>query len=241
MGMYAGALGGLRRDLVLKKELEEKVKKLGKDLDTYRQDYIDMCNAQMLLSTVSDDNTEATLNFITGVVNKTLSEIFRSDTRKITLKKKLFAGAKPHIVVELTNGLGETLDMNLQSGTGLKQVVSGLFLICLVEIRKGRRLVIFDERFSGLHKEAKKVLSEIIKIFAEGGFQFIFVEYALNNIGKIYNIEKPGDEAKAYSMDGQNYNDSDVFIFSDKADLSILEDGYEEEPEEGLIGVKSIS
>jgi hypothetical protein len=233
--MYAGALGGLKRDLVLKKELEQKVSKMSVELNKYRSDYLDMMNAQRLLSTVSDDNTEATLNFITGVVNKTLSEIFKSDVRKITLKKKLFAGARPHIVVELTNGLGETLDMNLQSGTGLKQVVSGLFLICLVEIRKGRRLVIFDERFSGLHKEAKAVLSEIIKIFAEGGFQFMFVEYALNNIGKIYNIEKPGDEAKAYAMDGQEYNDSDIFIFSDNADLSILDTDYEEEKEEGLI------
>ncbi len=240
MGMYAGALGGLKRDLILKKEMEEKVEKLGVELDKYRQDYLDMMNAQRLLSTVSDDNTEATLNFITGVVNKTLSEIFRSDVRKISLKKKLFAGAKPHIVVELTNGTGETLDMNLQSGTGLKQVVSGLFLICLVEIRKGRRFVIFDERFSGLHKEAKQVLSEIIKIFAEGGFQFMFVEYALNNIGKIYNIEKPGDEAKAYSMDGKEYNDSDVFIFSGNADLSVLDEDYVEEPEEGLIEEKQI-
>ena len=84
MGMYAGALGGLKRDLILKKEMEEKVKKLGAELDKYRQDYLDMMNAQRLLSTVSDDNTEATLNFITGVVNKTLSEIFRSDVRKIS-------------------------------------------------------------------------------------------------------------------------------------------------------------
>lgn len=240
MGMYAGALGGLKRDLVLKKELEVKVEKLGKELDAYRKDYMDMMNAQRLLSVVSDDNTEATLNFITGVVNKTLSEIFKSDVRKIVLKKKLFASARPHIVVELTNGLGETLDMNLQSGTGLKQVVSGLFLICLVEIRKGRRLVIFDERFSGLHKEAKAVLSEIIKIFAEGGFQFMFVEYALNNIGKIYNIEKPGNEAKAYSMDGMDYNDSDVFIFSGNADLSLLDSDYEDDSEEDLVGEKQI-
>ena len=42
MGMYAGALGGLKRDLVLKKELEVKVEKLGKELDAYRKDYMDM-------------------------------------------------------------------------------------------------------------------------------------------------------------------------------------------------------
>lgn len=234
MGMYSSALGGLKRDLVLKEELEKEVNDLNNKLASLSQDYLDMVNAQRLLAAISDDNTEAALNFITGVVNKTLSEIFKSDTRKITLKKKLYAGARPHIVVELTNGRGETIDMNLQSGTGLKQIVSGLFTICLVEIRKGRRLVIFDERFSGLHKEAKEVLSEILKIFAEGGFQFIFVEYALNNIGNIYNVEKPGAVARAYPLNGQDYNDSDVFIFSGEADLSILDKDFQDDTEEDL-------
>jgi hypothetical protein len=241
MGMYASALGSLKRDLTMKNTLEEKRKKLNDQLSIDRQEYLDMISAMKLLSTVSDDNTEATLNFITGVVNKTLAEIFKSDTRKIVLKKKLYGQTKPHIVVELTNGNGETLDMNLQSGTGLKQVVSGLFTICLVEIRKGRRLMVFDERFSGLHKEAKAILSEIIKIFAEGGFQFIFVEYSLNDIGKIYNIEKPGDEARAYALDGAEYNDSDVFIFSDRPDLSLLDGNYSEDPEEDLVSEKVIS
>lgn len=235
MGAYAGAIGSLKRDLAIKKELEEKVRKLDDELSKAETDYMDMVTAQRMLSAVSDSNTEATLKFITGVVNKTLAEIFKSDTRKIVLKKKLFGGAKPHIVVELTNGKGETIDMSMQSGTGLQQVVSGLFIVCLVEIRKGRRLIVFDEKFSGLHKEAKAILSEIFKIFAEGGFQFIFVEYSMNNIGKLYNVEKTGDEAKVYSLDGTEYNDEDVYIFSGQPDLSILDDGaVDESPEEGL-------
>lgn len=240
MGAYATAIGSMKRDLALRKESEEKVERLGKAFNDCRDEYNAMVDAQRLLGAISDANTEATLRFVTGVVNKALAEIFHSDTRKIILKKKMFAGVKTHIVVELTNGRGETLDMSLQSGTGLKQVVSGLFVICLVEIRKARRIVFFDERFSGLHKEAKEILAEIIKIFAEGGFQFVFVEYALNDIGKIYNIEKPGDEAKAYALDGQEYNDSDVFIFSDKPDLSILSDEREEYVEEGLESEETI-
>lgn len=233
----------MKRDLDLREELEVKVKNLSEKLDSLRQDYIDMVDAQRILATIADDNTEATLSFITGVVNKTLSEIFRSDTRKITLKKKLFAGTRPHIVVELTNGRGEVLDLSLQSGTGLKQVVSGLFLICLVEVRKARRIVIFDEKFSGLHKEAKRVLSEIIKIFAEGGFQFIFVEYGMNDIGKIYNVEKIGEESKVFALEGgQEYNDSDIFLFSENPDIELDEnyDESEEVEEEGYLGEKVI-
>lgn len=241
MSVYATTIGSLKRDLTLRRESEEKLEALGKKLDTYRQDYIDMVDAQRLLAAISDENTETTLRFISGVVNKTLSEIFKSDTRKITLKKKLFAGTRPHIVVELTNGRGDTLDLSLQSGTGLKQIISGLFLICLVEVRKGRRLVIFDEKFSGLHKEAKLILSEIIKIFAEGGFQFIFVEYSLDNIGKMYNVEKPSDESSAYPLDGVEYNDTDVFLFSDRVDSEFLDEDYDENmEEEGFISEETI-
>lgn len=243
MGAYASTIGWMKRDLDLREELEVKVKNLSEKLDSLRQDYIDMVDAQRILATIADDNTEATLSFITGVVNKTLSEIFRSDTRKITLKKKLFAGTRPHIVVELTNGRDEVLDLSLQSGTGLKQVVSGLFLICLVEVRKARRIVIFDEKFSGLHKEAKRVLSEIIKIFAEGGFQFIFVEYGMNDIGKIYNVEKIGEESKVFALEGgQEYNDSDIFLFSENPDIELDEnyDESEEIEEEGYLGEKVI-
>lgn len=243
MGAYASTIGWMKRDLDLREELEVKVKNLSEKLDSLRQDYIDMVDAQRILATIADDNTEATLSFITGVVNKTLSEIFRSDTRKITLKKKLFAGTRPHIVVELTNGRDEVLDLSLQSGTGLKQVVSGLFLICLVEVRKARRIVIFDEKFSGLHKEAKRVLSEIIKIFAEGGFQFIFVEYGMNDIGKIYNVEKIGEESKVFALEGgQEYNDSDIFLFSQNPDIELDEnyDESEEIEEEGYLGEKVI-
>lgn len=242
MSMYATAIGSLKRDLALRNELEEKVEKLSTVLNKYRQDYIDMVDAQRLLATISDENTEATLRFITGVVNKALAEIFPSDTRKITLKKRLFAGTKPHIVVELTNGKGEVLDLSLQSGTGLNQVVSGLFLICLVEVRKGRRLVIFDEKFSGLHKEAKAILSEIIKIFAEGGFQFIFVEYGMNNIGKIYNVEKPSDVSNAFPLDGDlEYSDSDVFLFTGRPENVDLDESYNEaQEEEGFLGEEEI-
>ena len=118
--------------------------------------------------------------------------------------------------------------MSIQSGTGLRQIVSVLFVICLIEVRKGRRLLILDERLSGLHSEAKRILSEIIKIFSEGGFQFIFVEYSLNTLGKLYNVEKPGNEAKVYALDGVEYSNDDVFLFSD-VDLSLLDNDYIEE------------
>ena len=227
---YSEVLVGLKRDLKDKEKLEKRVSDREKELAKAQQDYINLLNAQKLLSTVSDDNTEATLLFVSGVINKALAEIFKGDTRRIHLSRKLYGGNKPHIVVELENGKGEKLDMSIQSGTGLRQIVSVLFVICLIEVRKGRRLLILDERLSGLHSEAKRILSEIMNIFAEGGFQFIFVEYSLNTLGKLYNVEKPGNEAKVYSLDGMEYDNNDVFLFSD-VDLSLLDDDYVDEYE----------
>lgn len=225
---YANVLASLNRDLKDKEKYEKRVLKGREELEKAQQDYVNLLNAQKLLSTVSDDNTEATLLFVSGVINKALAEIFKGDTRRIYLSNKLYGGYKPHIVVELENSKGERLDMSIQNGTGLKQIISVLFVICLIEVRKGRRLLILDERLSGLHSEAKRILSEILNIFAEGGFQFIFVEYNLNTLGKLYNVEKPGNEAKVYALDGMDYSNDDVFLFSD-VDLSLLEEDYVED------------
>lgn len=228
---YSDILVSLNRDLRDKQKLEKRVAERKRELVKAQQDYVNLLSAQKLLSTVSDDNTESTLLFVSGVINKALAEIFKGDTRRIFLSKKVYGGCRPHIVVEMENGKGEKLDMSIQSGTGLRQIISVLFVICLIEVRKGRRLLILDERLSGLHFEAKRIFSEIINIFSEGGFQFIFVEYNLNTLGKLYNVEKPGNEAKVYALDGIEYSNDDVFLFSD-VDLSLLDDTYVEDEEE---------
>ena len=223
---YSSQIGVVKRALSDKERLKNRQNTLNNELVTSQAKYLNMLDAQKLLSTISDDNTSKTLDFITGMVNKVLSEMFTTDTPRIILTKKLYAGCKPHINVELIDGSGNSLDMALQSGTGISQVVSFMFAICLIEIRKGRRVLVMDERLNGLHKEAKRILSKVIEIFAKGGFQFIFVEYGLNNIGKIYNVEKRGDESRIVSLDSsQEYTDDTVFI--DGVDLSLLEEEEE--------------
>lgn len=229
-GFYSESIGAVRTALSSKRTLENKKAKYTNQLYESQSLYVKMLDAQKLLSTVSDDNTEKTLDFITGMVNKVLSEMFVTDVPSIRLHKKLYAGSKPHINVELMDGSGHVLDMNLQSGVGLGQVVSFMYAICLIEIRKNRRLLILDERLNGLHKEAKRVLEEIIKIFSRGGFQFVFVEYGLNGLGKIYNVEKRGTESNVVSLDGKDYDDSKVYI--DDVDLSVLDKSYSEDVSE---------
>lgn len=184
--------------------------------------YVNMVEAQQLLTTVSDANTTAVLDYITGIINKTLGELFPHDSRRIYLEKTMYQGQHAHINIKLTGTNGKTRDLTLQSGTGLRQVISFLFVLSLIEIRKGRRLLIADELLSGLHPEAKRITTDIIKIFAEEGFQFAFVEYGVNDLGKVYLVEKPGAVATVTPMNGV-YN-NEVFVFNrppEEVDLSL--------------------
>lgn len=184
--------------------------------------YVNMIEAQQLLTTVSDSNTTAVLDYITGIINKTLGELFPHDSRRIYLEKSMYQGQHAHINIKLTGTNGKTRDLTLQSGTGLRQVISFLFVLSLIEIRKGRRLLIADELLSGLHPEAKRIVTDIISIFADEGFQFAFVEYGVNNLGKVYLVEKPGAVATITPMDGV-YN-NEVFVFNrppEEVDLSL--------------------
>lgn len=226
---YAQQIGIVRSSITNKAKLLRKQEKLEKQLYDSQLEFVNMQDAQKVLATISDDNTEKTLNFITGMVNKVLAEIFKSDIPRLNMTKKLYAGSRPHINVELIDSSGNTLDMSVQSGVGLTQVVSFMYAICLIEIRKGRRLLIMDERLNGLHKEAKRILAEVIRIFSEGGFQFVFVEYGLNGLGKMYNVEKHGDFSLFRPVEeGFEYTDDMVFL-NTEVDLSVLDKDYVEE------------
>lgn len=228
-GFYGGSIAIVKSRLADRDRLARKETQLTQQLIEAQKEYVNLLDAQKLLSTVSDDNTEKTLSFITGMVNKVLAEMFKTDTPHIKITRKLYAGSKPHIIVELVDGAGNTLDMKIQSGVGLTQVVSFMYAICLIEIRKGRRILIMDERLNGLHKEAKRILIEVIKIFAKGGFQFIFVEYGLNDIGKLYNVEKHGEDSVLRVVgEDEKYTDETVYVGED-VDLSLLDKDYIDE------------
>lgn len=229
MGVYASVLPTVKRDFENKKRYKSRVKSRLDELAKAQEEYVDLLEAQKLLAAVSDENVKTTMDFITGVVNKALTEIWKGvcDPPRVYLAPKLYGGSKPHIVLELENKQGMSMEL-FQEGAGLSEIISAMYTICLVEIRKGRRFIMLDERFSGLHSRAKRIMSDILRIFAEGGFQFILVEYNLNDIGKMYNVEKTGSTSKVYDISREEYTNDTVKFFSD-VDLSILDMDYVEE------------
>ena len=206
-------------------KVKAQIKELTERIDGMNTQYLNMLEAQQLLSTVSDENTTAVLDYITSIINKTLGELFPHDNRRIYLEKSMFGGQHPHINIKLTGTDGHTRDLQLQTGTGLRQVVSFLFILSFIEVRKERRLLIMDEILSGLHPEAKRIVTDIMQIFAEEGFQFAMVEYGVNDLGKIYLVEKPNKVATVTPLDGK-YN-NEVFVFNrppEEVDLTLRVD-----------------
>ena len=119
--------------------LQAKVDKMIKQLEEKNQQYLVMLEAQKLLVSISDQNTNAVLDYITGIINKTLGELFPHDSRRIYLEKTMYKGQYAQINIKLTGTNGKTRDLQLQTGTGLRQVISFLFILSTIEIRKGRR------------------------------------------------------------------------------------------------------
>lgn len=225
MSIYTQKVAYYEQSYKQAQELKERIEAMQKKLTDMRNQYCVMVEAQQLLATVSDNNTTAVLDYITGIVNKALSEIFPHDSRRIFLEKKMHNNQYAHINIKLSGTGGKTRDLTLQSGTGLRQVISFLFVLSTIEIRKGRRFMVMDEILSGLHPEAKRIVMDIMQIFAEEGFQFMMVEYGVNNVGRIYIVEKPDKVSTVTPVDGV-YN-NEVFIFNrppEEVDLSLRVD-----------------
>lgn len=230
MSQYSQQILMYQQNLIQAQQLREKVNVLSNQLEDMRNQYVVMLEAQQLLATVSDSNTNAVLDYIRDIINKTLGELFPHDSRRIYLEKKMHNNQYAHIVIQLTGTNGRKRDLAIQSGTGLRQVISFLFVLSLIEIRKGRRILLMDEVLSGLHPEAKRIVLDIVQIFADEGFQFAIVEYGVNDVGKIYIVEKPGEVATVTPVDGV-YN-NEVFMFNrpkEDVDLSIrVDEGVED-------------
>lgn len=212
MSQYSQYIQRLRFEIEQRDSNIQKAEKIQETIADLEKKYVDMLEAQQLLSTISEENSNKVLSYITSIINRALSELFPHDTRRVYLEKTLHANQHAHINVVLETSDGRKRDLTIQSGTGLRQVISFLFVLSLIEIRKGRRLLMMDELLSGLHPEAKSVVKRIMTIFAEEGFQFVMVEYGANDLGKIYLVEKPDNEAKVTALDGE-YN-NEVFVFN---------------------------
>lgn len=224
MSEYTRRIVQLEESYNNSEEIKRKVEEFKIRLRDLNEQYGIMLEAQQLLTAVSEDNTKAVLDYITGIINRALAKMFPYDKRSIYIDKTMYRGQHAHMNIILCNAEGKKRDLQLQSGAGIRQTISFLFVLSMIEITKGRRILLMDELLNGLHEEAKVVILDIIKIFASQGFQFVMVEYGVNDLGKIYLIEKPGKTASATPLGRGEYK-NEVFVFNKPDGISDVDIG----------------
>lgn len=175
--------------------LKKEIDKTSADLQTY----ICACN---LLGEVSDETTQDTLDKISGVINKALGVLFPTDSRTVRISKSMYREVHPHFNVDLITENGVVRSFK-QSGSGLAQVISFLFTICLIDARGGRKVLVMDELLNGLHPTAKGIVRDLM-LAVSSRFQFITVEYGMD-VEKEYLIEKANGTATITPYESNSY------------------------------------
>lgn len=183
-------------------ELDSKIAVIGLKI-TDAELELDICDrAANLLSNVADEKIDAVLKKVTGVINKALTVLFPDDARVVVIEKTMHKNVYPHFVVILMTGDGEKRSF-VQSGSGLAQVVSFLFTVCLIDLIGGRKILVIDELLNGLHPRAKRKIADILKAM-ENDFQFILTEYQLD-VGKQFEVIKENGTARVALYEGGDY------------------------------------
>lgn len=152
--------------------------------------------AKQGLHKVQDQVGVEVRELVTDILNKTLENLFPNETLTVSLvandekptktraKKQATAVASAvykRLDLEIAGADGEPMNVAVQVGSGLQDLISFLYRVSLISVGTGRNLLVSDELLHGLNVNRFKDIAEIVHLFADTeDFQFIFIEHGFD-------------------------------------------------------------
>ena len=152
--------------------------------------------AKQGLHKVQDQVGVEVRELVTDILNKTLENLFPNETLTVSLvandekptktrtKKQATAVASAvykRLDLEIAGADGEPMNVAIQVGSGLQDLISFLYRVSLISVGTGRNLLVSDELLHGLNVNRFKDIAEIVHLFADTeDFQFIFIEHGFD-------------------------------------------------------------
>jgi hypothetical protein len=199
-----GSLNTVADRLIVENEMKEKSKlvllqdvaEINKLIESEIKKQITTVEACNLLTKLADSRVKKALNFIVTIINDTLSKLFPDDFKKIEVEMDAYHETYPQMRLKLINSKGKVRSLKTQEGTGVSQIISIFYIICLIYITGYRRFVHLDEVLNGLHTDAWEMVDDILKLFEDKlGFQFIITQHNyIPKNGRMYYLAKDNHE-----------------------------------------------
>lgn len=202
-------------DIRMKEKLEKSIQIII-DKNKLTSDELNLLgNAIEILRKVSDEQVQASYQFITDNINSTLERILVNSVRKIRLVESTRAGQYPQLEVELTVENGVKRSLKTGSGHGLAQIVSILSILCIIVITHSRKTLWMDEVLSGLSSNSRAIVAEILATFTQIGFQFVICERGFIPKGaKVYHYVMEGGVSR---IDDEYVEQNGVYLDETKS------------------------
>lgn len=181
-----------------------------KEIDSFNENYqlyLNRAKALTYITNLSEDSTKGIRDYLESVINRALDTVFGRNVYRFYLQSDMENQKIELILSECDEeGQWQDLDLSIQVGDGMGQVIGLLYSIILTEITHHRMLFIEDEILGGLHKNAIRFVKKCLREFSKHNAQFIIIEYTLEEFGLQYDLEKNGNEAKIVGRTKFDFN-----------------------------------
>lgn len=190
MSEFTSRIGLIQNEYAFKERrlVERALEK--EEFDKNYQLYLNREKALSYIIMLSDDSTAKVRDYLANVINRALDAIFGKGIYRFYLQSDLENQAIYLMLTETVNGVEHDLDIKLQAGDGMGQVIAFLYSVILVEVTNHRLLILEDEVLGGLHEDAMEFVKKCVHEFAKHGGQFVIIEYTLENYGLQYDLTK---------------------------------------------------